>query len=124
MSKIFDTFDVDYNSVSFRYTASGIKELVFVDKPDGIGVTQWMDFWEGVKVFYESGKSIDDLIEEAQAPEIDNLKCDIESLQDDLDEQNEENIRLQDKVENLEIELDDAKSELEELRYGFESLDK
>ena len=42
MSKIFDTFDVDYTSVSFRYTASRVKEHVFVDKPDGIGVTQWM----------------------------------------------------------------------------------
>ncbi len=145
MSKIFDTFDVDYNSVSFRYTASGVKEHVFVDKPDGIGVTQWTDFWECVKELYDDGRSLEEILDETESDELaelrksndeledlnDALRSEVRKLEldnDNLDYSNkaliEENQKLQQSIWGLKAENDSLEYDVAELKARIAELEK
>lgn len=115
MSKIFDTFDVDYTSVSFRYTASGVKEHVFVDKPDGIGVTQWTDFWEGVKELYDDGRSLQDILDGTESDELAELRKFNDECEDENNELRSEVRKLEKDNELLVEENDRLEARIAEL---------
>lgn len=124
MSKIFDTFDIDYDHVSFRYTASRVKEHVFVDKPDGIGVTQWMDFWEGVKELYEDGRSLDEILDDAESDELAELRKSNDELEDDNYDLRNEVRDLERDNEKLESEIVDLENLTQRLEARISELEK
>lgn len=111
---MFSSFDVDYDKVTFCYTRDWMKEIVFVDRPDGVGVSQWTDVWESFREILESGgDSIEDYINNA-----------LVEADKKIEELEEENENLRDEYLKLEREFDEMKGELEELEFRLESLDK
>lgn len=124
MSKIFDTFDIDYDHVSFRYTASRVKEHVFVDKPDGIGVTQWLEFWESVRELYDDGRDLSSILDEAESDELHELRKANDELEGEVSDLESNVKNLEYEVADLTKENEDLRNELEELKFRFEGLDK
>lgn len=121
MSNIFDTFDVDLDSVSFQYTASRVKEHVFVDRPDGIGVTQWTDFWESVKELYDGEPSPN----EAELLEtVKELEGQVSSLENDVSELENDNDDLRSEVQNLALANEILVEENDRLEERIAELEK
>lgn len=115
MSKIFESFDIDHDSVSFRYTASRVKEHVFIDKPDGICVTQWTEFWDGVRELYDDGRDLSSILAEAESDELHELRKANDELENDVSD-------LESTVKDLEDEVADLTKENEDLRAEIERL--
>lgn len=94
-------------------------------RPDGIGAGQWISFWEGVREFHDSRKydlqGFLDIIDEKQA---ESLQDRIDDLENDFAELESERDGLEDELVDLQRDYAELEKQHNELQFRIESLEK
>jgi predicted nuclease with TOPRIM domain len=117
---IFNSLNINVDSVEFEYVTKGNLEVITVGRPDGVSYSQWEEVWSRL-----DGSVLDDL-----QNEVDELEKRVKS-NSDTDYQNgyddgvaETERALEKEISSLESENERLKDELSELKFRMEGLEK
>lgn len=117
---IFNSLNINVDSVEFEYVIKGNLEVVNVSRPDGVSYSQWEEFWNRLDDVVFEGLQAE--VEELEARVKDNSVVDYQNGYDDGVSETER--ELDREISSLESEIESLRDELSELKFRMEGLEK
>jgi len=110
---MFNVIEISPNVVLFKSMQKHGIDYYYVNKPAAIGAGQWISFWEGVREFHDS-----------QNYDFQSLQNRIDDLENDVAELESERDGLEDELVDFQRDYDELEKQHNELQFRIESLEK